>query len=539
MAKEILSPTLENTALVEVSSSQYPSKAVLYEQLGIEFVDLKTVYSFDNSTAIKMTEELCEYHRVVPLETTADGQIKLAMADPFDMVAQQIVSVKTGYSVKALKCSDEDIGFALGRIFKNNSSFEETLQELIEVDDGFDEIETPEVSIDILRSEASDAPAVVFVNSLLVQAIQERASDIHIEPQESELRIRLRIDGILKELQSASKKLQSGVIARIKILSSMDIAEQRVPQDGRIKFKIMGRSIDVRVSTIPGIYGEKIVMRILDKGSTSLNINDLGIEPDQLDHLKKIAKAAHGMILVTGPTGSGKTTTLYSMLNYVNSPSLNIITAEDPVEYRLPGITQIQMKSKVGLTFASTLRAFLRQDPDIIMVGEIRDLETAEIAVKAALTGHLVLSTLHTNDAISTIIRLANMGVDTFLVTSSVSLIVSQRLVRRLCLNCKSSYKPSQSLISNFNHIGIELSDDKYYIGKGCKQCSGSGYWGRAAIHEFLFLTEEIKEIIVRNGTEKEIREVAEKSGMVSLLNNGLQKAALGITSLEEVLRVN
>ena len=539
MAKEISSSTLENTALVAVSNPQYPSKAVLYTQLGIEFVDLKTVYSFDNSIAIKMTEELCEYHRVVPLETTADGQIKLAMADPFDMVAQQIVRVKTGYSVIALKCSDDDIGFALGRIFKNDSRFEETLQELIEVDDGSDEIETPEVSIDILRSEASDAPAVVFVNSLLVQAIQERASDIHIEPQETELRIRLRIDGILKELQAASKKLQGGVVARIKILSSMDIAEQRIPQDGRIKFKIMGRSVDVRVSTVPGIYGEKIVMRILDKGSTSLNINDLGIKPDQLDRLKEIAKSAHGMILVTGPTGSGKTTTLYSILNYVNSPSLNIVTAEDPVEYRLPGITQIQMKPKVGLTFALTLRSFLRQDPDIIMVGEMRDLETAEIGVKAALTGHLVLSTLHTNDAVATITRLVNMGVDRYLITSSISLIVSQRLVRRLCLNCKTSFKPSGSLTNNFARIGIELSDNEFYIGKGCKQCSGSGYWGRAAIHEFLFLNEELKELIVTNGTEKELRDVAEKSGMVSLLNNGLQKAARGITSLDEVLRVN
>ncbi len=539
MSKEISSSTLENTALATVSNSGYPSKDILYTQLGIESVDLKTVYSFDNSIAIKLTEELCEYHRIVPLEISSDGCIKLAMADPFDMVAQQIVSVKTGYSVKAFKCSDEDIGFALGRIFKNNSSFEETLQELIEVDDGLDEVQNAEVSIDILRSEASDAPAVVFVNSLLVQAIQERASDIHIEPQESELRIRLRIDGILKELQAASKTLQGGVVARIKILSNMDIAEQRIPQDGRIKFKIMGRSVDVRVSTIPGIYGEKIVMRILDKGSTSLNINDLGVEPVQLDRLKEIAKAAHGMILVTGPTGSGKTTSLYSILNYVNSPKLNIVTAEDPVEYRLSGITQIQMKPKVGLTFASTLRSFLRQDPDIIMVGEIRDLETAEISVKAALTGHLVLSTLHTNDAIATITRLVNMGVDRYLVTSSVSLIVSQRLVRRLCLNCKTPQEPSKSIVNSFARLGIELADNEYFFGKGCKQCSGSGYWGRAAIHEFLFITEELKELIVTNGSEIEMRKTAEKSGMLSLVNSGLQKAARGITSLEEVLRVH
>ncbi len=524
--------------LAEETLQNKPDINSLYNQFGIEPVDLKTCYAFDNSTANQLGEELCQYHRVIPLESDQSNEIKLAMADPFDMVAQQIVISKSGQRVKPYKCSDDDVDFALGRIFNTNNNFEDTLQELIEVDGEAEEELSAEISVDILRSEASDAPAVVFVNSLLVQAIQERASDIHIEPQESEIRIRLRVDGMLKELQGASKRLQDGVIARIKILSSMDIAERRIPQDGRIKFKIMGRSVDVRVSTIPGIYGEKIVMRILDKGSTSLNIDDLGIEPESLNHFKDITRAAHGMVLVTGPTGSGKTTTLYSVLNHVNSPALNIVTAEDPVEYRLDGITQIQIKSKVGLTFASALRSFLRQDPDVIMVGEMRDLETAEIGIKAALTGHLVLSTLHTNDAIATIMRLINMGVDKYLITSSLSMIIAQRLVRRVCLNCKTREIPAASIIKNFSRKGIELDDQEFFTGAGCKQCSGNGYWGRAAIHEILFMSDEIRENIIGDSSEIDLRKIAADAGMRSLIEDGIHKASRGVTSLEEILRV-
>lgn len=514
-----------------------PGVEQLYRQFGIESVGLRAFYNFDNDVANRLGEDLCQYHRIVPLESNNVNTVRLAMSDPFDIVAQQIVTAKTGLKVIPVISTDDEIDYAIGNIFNSSANYETTLQELIEVDTNVEEELNTEVSIDILRTKAQDAPAVVFVNSLLVQAIQERASDIHIEPQEKVLRIRLRIDGVLKELPAASVNLQGGVVARIKILSSMDIAERRVPQDGRIKFKIMGRSIDVRVSTIPGIYGEKIVMRILDKGSTSLNINDLGLDQNDLERLKDISKSSHGMILVTGPTGSGKTTTLYSVLNYVNSPALNILTAEDPVEYRLEGINQIQIKTKVGLTFASALRSFLRQDPDILMVGEIRDLETAEIAIKAALTGHLVLSTLHTNDAVSTILRLVNMGVDKFLIASSVSMVVSQRLVRRICLSCKVPYQPTASIIKSFERKGILLRDRKFYQGQGCKQCSDRGYWGRAAIHEILYVDEALKEKIITGQSESEMLKVARQSGMVTLAEDGMLKASKGLTTLEEVLR--
>ena len=328
------------------------------------------------------------------------------------------------------------------------------------------------------------------------------------------------------------------MISRIKILADLDIAERRVPQDGRVKFKIMGRSVDVRCSTIPGIYGEKIVMRILDQGSISLNIDDLGFEEAKLAQLKEKAKAANGMLLVTGPTGSGKTTTLYSILNFVNSPQLNIITVEDPVEYRLAGINQVQARPGVGLTFASALRSILRQDPDIVMVGEIRDFETAEIAIKAALTGHLVLSTLHTNNAVATIIRLLNMGIDKYLIVSSLSVIVAQRLVRRICSNCREPIEPTSDIKLFMNRQGVDVTADTYFKGKGCKQCTGSGYWGRFGIHEILFMDESIKELIIEDASEMEIRKAAEDLGTMSIFMEGVMKARKGLTTLDEIIRV-
>ncbi|MCF6239055.1 MAG: Flp pilus assembly complex ATPase component TadA, partial [Candidatus Marinimicrobia bacterium] len=443
----------------------------IYGTFGLQRTNLKVIASFATNIAMKISEEVCQFHRVVPIEENEAGSVMLAMADPLDMVALQIIRTIIKKEITTVWADLDDIEFAIGSIFSDKNAFEDTLQDLVEVEDELDEEEEiDEDSIDILRTQATDAPAVVFVNSLLVQAIQERASDIHIEPQENDLRIRLRIDGMLREFPPANRRLQSGVIARIKILADLDIAERRVPQDGRVKFKVMGRSIDVRCSTIPGIYGEKIVMRILDQGSISLNIDDLGFEEDKLIQLKEKSRATTGMILVTGPTGSGKTTTLYSILNYVNSPQLNIITVEDPVEYRLAGINQGQARPGVGLTFASALRSILRQDPDIVMVGEIRDLETAEIAVKAALTGHLVLSTLHTNNSVATIIRLLNMGIDKYLIVSSVSVIVAQRLVRRVCSNCREPIEPSSDIKLFMNRHGVDLTKHTYYKGKGCKQ---------------------------------------------------------------------
>lgn len=508
----------------------------IYQQFGVEQIDLKSIQTFDKTIALKISEETCQYHHLIPINFNKNGVLRIAMKNPFDMLALEIIRDKTDLVLDPVWCSNEDIDYAIGQIFSEKARFEETLQELVEVED--EEDEADEESIDLLRSQASDAPAVVFVNSLLVQSIQEHASDIHIEPQEYDLRIRLRIDGMLRELPPASKHLKQGVIARIKILADLDIAECRIPQDGRIKFKIMGRSVDVRVSILPGIYGEKIVLRILDKASTSLNINDLGLEHSSLDRFKKAADSAHGMVLVTGPTGSGKTTTLYSVLNYVNSPALNIITVEDPVEYRLQGINQVQARPKVGLTFASTLRSILRQDPDVVMVGEIRDLETAEIAVKAALTGHLVLSTLHTNNAVATIIRLLNMGIDKYLIVSSIEVIISQRLVRRICLGCKEPAKLPKEMKVSLIDRGINCDKLSFYKGKGCKQCSGSGYWGRIAIHEILFMNSEIKEMIINDKSEIEIKKRAEAGGMTFLLQDGMKKVDQGLTTADEILRV-
>ncbi len=525
-----------DTSIEEIQAG---SIAEIYSTFGLDRTSLKGIASFATGIALKISEEVCQFHRVVPVEEREDGTVVLAMADPLDMVALQIIRSKIGKEVVTVWAEPEDIEFAIGTIFSDKNAFEDTLQDLVEVEEELDEEEeVDEDSIDILRTQATDAPAVVFVNSLLVQAIQERASDIHIEPQENNLRIRLRIDGMLREFPPASRRLQSAVIARIKILADLDIAERRVPQDGRVKFKIMGRSVDVRCSTIPGIYGEKIVMRILDQGSTSLNIDDLGLPKDKLALLKEKSKAATGMILVTGPTGSGKTTTLYSVLNYVNSPQLNIITVEDPVEYRLAGINQVQARAAVGLTFASALRSILRQDPDIVMVGEIRDLETAEIAVKAALTGHMVLSTLHTNNSVATIIRLLNMGIDKYLIVSSISVIVAQRLVRRICTGCREPIKPSADITAFLNRQGVDVSKDTYYKGKGCKQCSGSGYWGRFGIHEMLFMDGTIKELIIADASESEIRKAAEEAGTLSIFMEGIMRARAGITTLEEIIRV-
>jgi len=530
---------IKEQSTTSLGAIQAEGIAEIYQTFGLKFTSLKGIASFATGIALKISEEVCQFHRIVPLEERENGTVLLAMADPLDMIAVQIIRNKIKKDIETVWADPDDIEFAIGTIFSDKNSFEDTLQELVEVEDDLDEEEEiDEDSIDILRTQATDAPAVVFVNTLLVQAIQERASDIHIEPQEHDLRIRLRIDGMLREFPPANRRLQSGVIARIKILADMDIAERRIPQDGRVKFKIMGRSVDVRCSTIPGIYGEKIVMRILDQGSLSLNLDELGFPEDKLAQLKEKAKAAHGMILVTGPTGSGKTTTLYSTLNFVNSSQLNIITVEDPVEYRLAGINQVQARPGVGLTFASALRSILRQDPDIVMVGEIRDLETAEIAVKASLTGHLVLSTLHTNNAVATIIRLLNMGIDKYLIVSSVTVIVAQRLVRRVCSNCRAPVEPSSDIKLFLNRHGINVDDHTYYMGKGCKQCSGSGYWGRFAIHEILFMDANIKELIIADASEAEIRKAAAEAGTKSIFEEGILRAQRGLTTLNEIIRV-
>jgi type IV pilus assembly protein PilB len=401
--------------------------------------------------------------------------------------------------------------------------------------------EEEEIDLDDLEKASSDAPVVKLVNVILVDALRRGASDIHIEPYEKEFRVRFRIDGILYDIMRPPMKMRDAITSRIKIMSKLDIAEKRLPQDGRIKIKakLDGRSreLDYRVSSLPVLWGEKIVLRLLDKEKLMLDMTKLGFEPESLDRFKKQISKPYGMVLVTGPTGSGKTNTLYSALSSLNTPETNIMTAEDPVEFNLPGINQVQMKEQIGLNFAAALRSFLRQDPNTILVGEIRDFETAEIAVKAALTGHLVLSTLHTNDAPSTVSRLMNMGIEPFLVATSVNLIQAQRLIRRICKDCKEEVvTPPQALID----IGFspdEASEIKVYRGVGCGTCNGTGYKGRVGLYEVMEVTDELRELILVGASALELRKKAIEDGMFTLRISGLFKIRQGITTIEEVVR--
>jgi type IV pilus assembly protein PilB len=386
---------------------------------------------------------------------------------------------------------------------------------------------------DITGQESQNAPVVKLVNTLLAEAVKAGASDIHIEPYERNMRVRYRIDGVLTEVMEPPIKLKNAIISRLKIMSELDIAERRVPQDGRIKLKIGAKKVDLRVSTLPCIFGEKVVMRILDKGNLNLDLADFGMERKAIDDIYAAIASPFGMVLVTGPTGSGKTTTLYSCLSKLNDSGRNIMTAEDPVEYNIEGINQVQVRDEVGLTFAAALKAFLRQDPNIVMVGEIRDLETGGIATKAALTGHLVLSTLHTNDAPSTINRMIDMGIEPFLVASSTVLIMAQRLVRRICKNCKEAVMlPDEAMTDLCLKPG-----EPVYKGKGCEKCNGSGYSGRQGLYEVMVITPEIRELILDRASTTEIRHLAMKQGMLTLRQDGLIKVAKGVTTVEEVLR--
>jgi type IV pilus assembly protein PilB len=379
-----------------------------------------------------------------------------------------------------------------------------------------------------------DAPVIQLVNLIISEAIKARASDIHVEPLEKSLRLRYRIDGVLQEMTPPPKKFQNAIISRIKILSEVDIAERRLPQDGRFKVKIQNRPIDFRVSVCPTAFGEKVVMRILDRSQLLLNLTDLGFEADAFKIFDEHIHKPWGMVLVTGPTGSGKSTTLYCALHSINDPKKNVLTIEDPIEYQLKGINQVQAKPEIGLTFAEGLRCFLRQDPDVILVGEVRDLETAEVAIKAALTGHLVLSTLHTNDAPSSITRLINMGVEPFLVTASVNLLAAQRLVRRICENCKDVYKPSQELVQA---LGITPDPSvKFYRGFGCDRCHHTGYRGRIAIYEVLPLTDHIRDLILEGISSSQLKRIAIENGMISLRQAGIKKVLDSMTTIEEVL---
>jgi type IV pilus assembly protein PilB len=407
----------------------------------------------------------------------------------------------------------------------------------VELVEGDEEV-TAKVDVFELKESADEAPVVRLINMILVDAIRRGASDIHLEPYEKVFRVRFRVDGVLHEIMTPPKRLEAALTSRVKIMASLDIAERRLPQDGRIKLRFNQREIDFRVSTLPTIFGEKTVMRILDKDSLQLDLTMLGFDPWSLEQFTKAIHSPYGMILITGPTGSGKTTTLYSAIHTINSPDINIMTAEDPVEYNLKGVNQVQINEEIGRTFAGALRAFLRQDPDVILVGETRDLETAQIGIRAALTGHLVLTTLHTNDCPSTVARLLDMGIPPFLVSSSLMLILAQRLGRRVCKDCKEPYEADEETLVPYGHVAQGLGKVNFYKGKGCAVCSFTGMKGRVAIYEVMPATQEIRDLIIRNAPSVEIGETAQAQGMKTLRQNALQKVLDGMMTVEEVLRV-
>ncbi|MBZ4671948.1 MAG: Type fimbrial assembly, ATPase PilB [Deferribacteraceae bacterium] len=507
----------------------------LSKQYSVPYVDLSTVH-VEPKILNLIPKDLCRKFLVVPFDR--EGQtIKVAIADPSNVYALEELRFVSGFNVRAYVAVESSIREFLD---KQVDAEEKVLSEFDDLDISdleFDETEE-EVSLTELKKEVEDAPIVKLVNYILTEAVKRGASDIHVEPYEKDFRVRFRIDGVMHEFIRPPKNIKDALTSRLKILAELDIAERRLPQDGRIKIKLSNKTIDMRVSTLPVLYGEKVVLRILDKSNLQLDLEKLGFEPESLKVFLKGIESPYGMVLVTGPTGSGKSTTLYSALSRLNKEDTNIMTAEDPVEYNIFGINQVQMKEEIGLNFAAALRSFLRQDPDIIMVGEIRDYETAEIAIKAALTGHLVLSTLHTNDAPSTINRLLNMGIEPFLVASSTVVILAQRLARKICKNCAEKIKLPQEALLTVGFKKEELNDFTPYRGKGCDACNGTGYKGRVALYEVMGVTDSIKELILRGATAAEIKEQAVREGMLTLRRSGLEKVKTGLTSIEEVVRV-
>jgi len=473
-------------------------------------------------------------HHLIPTSLTR-STLTIAMSDPSNLAAINEVKFVTGYDVKVAVSAPSSLEQAIESLYESKVNYDEVLNALgtesIEVVTDAEEIDVKE-----LERATEEAPVVRLVSALLTDAIKKRASDVHVEPYEKILRVRFRIDGVLYEIMQPPLRLKNPMTSRIKVMSQLDIAERRLPQDGRIKMKLTGgKEMEFRVSVLPTIYGEKVVLRLLDKSNLQLDMTKLGFEEQQLGHFKEGVYQPYGMVLVTGPTGSGKTTTLYSVLAELNKIGSNISTAEDPVEFSLVGINQVQVNEEIGLNFAAALRAFLRQDPDIIMVGEVRDFETAEIAIKAALTGHLVLSTLHTNDAPSTINRMLNMGVEPFLVTSSVNLIVAQRLARVICPNCK---EPAETAPETLRELGATGEPFVCYRGSGCAQCGGTGYRGRIALYEVMPLWEELRELVLAGASASDIKRAAVSNGMQTLRQSGLAKVREGMTTLEEVMRV-
>ena len=523
--------------------------AVLSRQYGVPSINLDS-FEVDPGVTKLIPMETALKFEVLPLSRVGSS-LTLAMADPTNVFAMDDIKFMTGFNIEPVVASERAI---IEAIKKNYGSIEEEerkkeLEEIVSfIDEGQNETVEVEaqdestLNLEQLERAAEEAPVIKLVNYFLQDAVKRGASDIHMEPYEKEYRVRYRIDGILQTIMNPPNKHRDAIISRIKIMSKLDIAEKRLPQDGRIMIKVTTRdgkkkTLDFRVSILPTLHGEKIVMRLLDKENLHLDMRNLGFEQESLAKFQKAIFKPYGMVLVTGPTGSGKTNTLYSSITQLNSPDTNILTAEDPVEFQLPGINQVQMKEQIGLNFATALRAFLRQDPNIILVGEIRDFETAEIAIKAALTGHLVLSTLHTNDAPSTISRLMNMGIEPFLVATSVNLICAQRLVRRLCPECKVQDKVSPQVLTDAGFTAEEARNVKVWKRQGCPACGNKGYKGRVGLYEVVEVTDDLRELILVGASALELRKKAIEQGMMTLRRSGLVKVGSGVTTLEEVMR--
>jgi type IV pilus assembly protein PilB len=520
---------LTDETLVEFLSEQYGVPAVSLSHEDVEASITKLV-----------PYDIAYKYQIFPISRSG-ATLTIAMTDPSNVFAIDDIKFMTGYEVKPVIASETGIKEAITKHYEQSDALQTVMDGMAGLDEeGLDLIHDEDEDIDTsdLKNASEEAPVVKLVNLILGEAILRGASDIHMEPYEKTYRIRYRVDGVLYDVMQPPARLKAALSSRVKIMSELDIAERRVPQDGRIKLKIKDKAVDLRVSTLPTLFGEKIVMRILDQSSLTLDLTKLGFEEKALHDFQEAISSPFGMVLVTGPTGSGKTTTLYSALSTINSVDVNIMTAEDPVEYNLLGINQVHVKEDIGLTFAAALRSFLRQDPDIVMVGEIRDFETAEIAVKAALTGHLVLSTLHTNDAPSTISRLLNMGIEPFLISAAVVLILAQRLARKICEECKEIEDVPESTLRDTGFSEEEVATVKCYKGTGCTACGGTGYKGRIALYEVMTVKDEMKESILKGASTMELKKEAIKLGMRTLRMAGLVKIKEGVTTLDEVLRV-
>jgi len=525
---ELTSRPLRTVLVDDQIVTEFQFAVAVAEAYGVEAVELAN-FPVDPAAMSRIPLTLARRHRMLPIAVN-DSTITVAVGDPGDVLALDDVRAATGLVVRPLVVTKDDLNRLLDRYVRASTDLDEAAAQIVAEDT---------TSVDGLNSVNEDAPVVRYVNALLERAITSRASDIHLEPGEHDLKIRLRIDGVLHEVDAVPRGIQAAMISRLKILSGLDITERRVPQNGRITKDLGGRSIDLRTATLPTVWGEKVVLRVLDTGGIDLELRKLGFTELNYNRFSASFGKPHGMVLVTGPTGSGKSTTLYATLGEIARPEVNVITVEDPVEYRMEGINQVQVNVKAGLTFAAVLPAILRSDPDIVLIGEIRDRATAQLAVEAALTGHLVLSTLHTNDAPSAMPRLVEMGIEPFLVGSSLDAVLAQRLSRRLCEWCKEAYTPQEKELLGaqwpFEDYGVP---QQFWRAVGCRSCAQTGYRGRLAINEVMPVTEEIERLTVKHAPASEIKRVAVAEGMVTLRNDGMRKTAEGLTSLEEVLRV-